>query len=200
MPEVEGAPAVDAAAVTGADEVDAVEPADLDGYQKLVEKLRGENKRLKADRTPQDEKDARTIAALKRENDALKPKASEYDRIAEASKTAEERAQEALKAAQDRAAAATQRVARAEVKAALAGLVDDPDSIIEDLNLSRFVNDDGDVNEDAVAALKSKYAGFAGKRGPRPDLSQGSAANGRSVVNPAAEFASILQSQLGSRG
>ena len=206
MPEQ--SPAVDGAEITGdqAAELlaDAVateaDPADLDGYQKLVEKLRGENKALKSDRTPQVEKDARTIAALKRQLKEYEPKVSEYDRLTEASKTAEERAQEALKAAEQRALAATQRVARAEVKAALAGLVDDPDSIVEDLNLARFVDDDGEINVDAIAALKQKYAGFAGKRGPKPDLSQGSGGNGRSVANPAADFASILQGQLGSRG
>jgi len=199
MPELADGTAADAANA-GESEIDAVEPADLEGYQKLVEKLRGENKTLKSDRTPQDEKDARTIAALKRDLKATEPKVSEYDRLAEASKTAEERAQEALKAAESRALASMQRVARAEVKAALTGLVDDPDSIVEDLNLARFVDDDGEINEGAIAALKTKYAGFTGKRGPRPDLSQGSGANGNTTANPAAEFASILQSQLGSRG
>ena len=131
---------------------------------------------------------------------AAEPKAAEYDRLAEASKTADERAQEAVKAADTRALASMQRVARAEVKAALTGLVDDPDSIVEDLNLARFVDDDCEINEGAIAALKTKYAGFTGKRGPRPDLSQGSGANGNTTANPAAEFASILQSQLGSRG
>ena len=127
------------------------------------------------------------------------PKAAEYDRLAAASKTEAERAQEALKAAETKAVASMQRVARAEVKAALTGLVDNPDSIIEDLNLSRFIDDDGEIKDDAIAALKTKYAGFAGKRGPRPDLSQGSGANGKTTANPAAEFASILQGQLGSR-
>ena len=131
---------------------------------------------------------------------AAEPKAAEYDRLAEASKTAEERSQEAVKAAETRALASMQRVARAEVKAALTGLVDDPDSIVEDLNLARFIDDDGEINDGAIAALKTKYAGFSSKRGPRPDLSQGSGANGKSVANPAAEFASILKSQLGSHG
>jgi flavin-binding protein dodecin len=130
---------------------------------------------------------------------AAEPKAAEYDRLAEASKTAEERSQEAVKAADTRALASMQRVARAEVKAALTGLVDDPDSIVEDLNLARFIDDDGEINDGAIAALKTKYAGFS-KRGPRPDLSQGSGANGKSVASPASDFASILQSQLGSRG
>ena len=128
---------------------------------------------------------------------AAEPKVAEYDRLAEASKTAEERAQEAQKAAEARAAAATQRVARAEVKAALAGLVEDPESIVEDLNLSRFVDDDGEIKQDAIDNLKAKYTGLSGRKGtPRPDRSQASGANGATPASPASEFASLIQGQL----
>jgi len=199
MPELADGTAADAANA-GESEDEAVEPADLEGYQKLVEKLRGDVKTLKSsDRKPQDERDKSMIAKLSRQIKDYEPKVAEYDRLTEASKTADERAQEALKAAENRALASMQRVARAEVKAALTGLVDDPDAIVEDLNLARFIDDDGEINDGAIAALKTKYAGFS-KRGPRPDLSQGSGANGKSVASPASDFASILQSQLGSRG
>lgn len=124
------------------------------------------------------------------------PKVAEYDRLAQASQTDAERATERATAAEARAAAATQRVARAEVKAALAGLVDNPDSIIEDLNLARFVSDDGEVNDDAIAALKSKYAAFGTRRAPRPDPSQASGANGGTTASPAQDFASILQTAM----
>lgn len=126
------------------------------------------------------------------------PKISEYDRLVAASKTDAERAQEATTAAEQRATTAMQRVARAEVKAALTGLVDDPDSIIEDLNLTRFVDDDGEVNEAALAALRTKYSAFTGRRAPRPDPSQASGAQGKAPAGPAQEFASIMQG-LGSR-
>jgi hypothetical protein len=128
------------------------------------------------------------------------PKVAEYDRLAAASQTEQERTQEVLKAAEDRAQAATQRVARAEVRAALTGLVDDPNSIVEDLNLARFIDDDGEIDQGAIDKLKAKYAGFSGPRAPRPDQSQASGANGRTTASPASEFASILQGQLGSRG
>lgn len=98
--------------------------------------------------------------------------------IEEAQKTAEQKAQDAAKAADQRAQAANQRVARAEVKAALTGIVDDPESIIEDLNLSRYLTDDGDVDEDAVAALRTKYEALRppSRRAPNPNPAQG--ANG----------------------
>lgn len=124
------------------------------------------------------------------------PKVAEYDRLAQASKTDAERATERASAAEARAEAATQRVARAEIKAALAGLVESPDSIIEDLNLARFVSDDGDVNDDAIAALKSKYAAFGTRRAPRPDHSQASGANGGTTASPAQDFASAIQSAM----
>lgn len=47
--------------------VDAPAPSNIEGYRALVEKLRTELKDTKADRTPQDEKDAKAIATLKRQ-------------------------------------------------------------------------------------------------------------------------------------
>jgi hypothetical protein len=49
------------------------------------------------------------------------------------------------------------KLAQARIEAALAKLVDDPAAIAEDLNLSAYVTDDGDVDEDKVQALKAKY-------------------------------------------
>jgi chromosome segregation ATPase len=128
---------------------------------------------------------------------AAEPKVAEYDRLAAASKSEAERAQEAQTAAEARATAAIQRVARAEVKAALAGVVDNPDAIVDDLNLSRFVDDDGEVDQQAVKALRDKYAGFGSPRPPRPDPSQGSGANGPAATGPAEEFASFIRAQIG---
>lgn len=53
-----------------------------------------------------------------------------------------------------------QRVAAAEIKAALTGIVPDPGDIVEDLNLARYVTDSGEVDTKAVAALKKKYEGL----------------------------------------
>jgi hypothetical protein len=127
---------------------------------------------------------------------AAEPKVTEYDRLLEASKTDQERAQEALTSSNQRATALEQRLARAEVRAALAGVVDNPDAIVDDLNLSRFVGEDGEVDANAIAALRQKYAGFSSPRPPRPDGSQASGANGRSTSSPADEFASLLQNTL----
>jgi hypothetical protein len=50
-----------------------------------------------------------------------------------------------------------QRIAAAELRAALTGLVPDPGSIVEDVNLAKFVTDDGEVDTEAVAAFRAKY-------------------------------------------
>lgn len=97
--------------------------------------------------------------------------------VEEQQKSAEQRAQDAARRAEERAQAAAERVAKAEIKAALTGVVDDPDSIIEDLSIRRFLADD-EPDEDAIAALKSKYEALRPptKRAPNPNPAQG--ANG----------------------
>lgn len=86
-----------------------------------------------------------------------------------ANQTDAERAQAAARQAEQRAEAAVRRVASAEIRAALTGVVPDPAAVVEDLDLGRFIDaDSGDVNTDAVAALKAKYAALAPPQGPRP--------------------------------
>ena len=94
-----------------------------------------------------------------------------------ANQTDAERAQAAARQAEQRAEAAVRRVASAEIRAALTGVVPDPAAVVEDLDLGRFIDSEsGDVNGDAVAALKAKYAALAppaGPRAPAPNPAQG---------------------------
>jgi hypothetical protein len=49
-------------------------------------------------------------------------------------------------------------LAAAQIKAELTGLVDDPASVVEDLNLSKFINpEDFSTNLDEVKKLKTKF-------------------------------------------
>ncbi len=75
-------------------------------------------------------------------------------------------------------------------------MVDDPDAIVDDLNLSKFITEDGDTDEAAVATLRSKYAGFSARRAPRPDSSQGSSGNARAASTPQEEFGSFLKAAI----
>ena len=179
--EIEGTAAD--AANTGEPEIEAVEPADIEGYQQLVEKLRGENKTLKSDRTPQDEKDARTIAALKRDLKASEPKVAEYDRLTEASKTAEERAQGLATAADARASKLLSRAVSAEVKALASEGFADPSDAAAFLDLGKYANADGDVDTDMIATdltdllTRKPHLGKPLTPGMKPNPAQGRSAS-----------------------
>lgn len=110
----------------------------------------------------------------KRLTDAA-PKLKEYDDLVAASQTEAEKTATRLTAAEEKASAAHARIAGAEVKAALTGVVDDPAAIIEDLNLSRFVTEDGEPDEDAIAELREKYEAMnpSGPKVPKKNPAQG---------------------------
>jgi hypothetical protein len=103
---------------------------------------------------------------------------AQWRQLEEASKTELQRAQEAAKSAEDRAAATLSRVATAELKAALTGVVPDPAGLIEDLNVAKFITADGNVDEAAIQQLRAKYAAFTPQAGPRPNPAQGGSAFG----------------------
>ena len=58
-----------------------------------------------------------------------------------------------------------QRLAGAEIRVALTGVVPDPGALVEDLNLARYITESGDVDVDAVAALREKFAGLTSAAG-----------------------------------
>lgn len=106
--------------------------------------------------------------------DALREKATLWDEVEAASTTEYERTQQALTQAETRYQAAQARVVTAELKAA--GV---PAELIEDLDLSRFIDGDGEIADDRIDALRTKYAALAPATGtPRmaPNPAQGSSA------------------------
>lgn len=113
---------------------------------------------------------ARKHEARAKENSAA---ASELESLRQSAMTDQEKA--VAEAEQRGRQAARVELARnlaaAEVKAALTGVVADPAQIVEDLNLERYVTDDGGVDAEKVAALRAKYEALAPK--PTTDLKQG---------------------------
>jgi hypothetical protein len=90
------------------------------------------------------------------------PKLAEWTRLKEESKSELERAQDAAVAAEGRIKSMLRDVAAAKVETALAGLPDELRStLLEDINVDRFIKDDGSVDADAIAGLRTKYAAFA---------------------------------------
>jgi hypothetical protein len=67
-------------------------------------------------------------------------------------------------------AAGMERLAAAEIKVALTGVVPDPASIVEDLNLARYLDEDGEIDADKVAELKAKYEAMAKPAGDVDDV------------------------------
>jgi len=109
----------------------------------------------------------------------MKLKLDEYQRLEEASRTELEKAQAAAQAASGDLSKLRQEVVSAKIEAALTGVVPDPAVILEDLNLSRFLSEDGAINGEAVTALRDKYAALApAKRSPAPNPAQGASASG----------------------
>lgn len=152
----------------------------------LVTSLREEVGRVKADRTPQDEKDAKTIATLKRQLADAEPIVSEFRRLEEASKTETERAKDAAAAAQQRVADLTNRAVQAEVKALAANTFADPSDATAFIDPAKYVNDAGEID---TAAIESDLADLLsrkphlgrtsdGPRPPAPNPAQGSSSTG----------------------
>jgi hypothetical protein len=51
-----------------------------------------------------------------------------------------------------------ERIARSSFLAAAKGRIADPKAVVEEINLRKYVDDDGDVDDDAIAALVDKLA------------------------------------------
>jgi hypothetical protein len=133
-----------------------------------------------------DETDWKALAQKwEKRSKANATKAAQFDELTESQKTAEQKAADAAQRA-DRLA---QQYVRAEVKSALAGVVPDPAAVVDDLNLSKFVTEDGDVDIEKVSALRAKYEALApaGSRAPRPNPAQGSVQPARTLAEMVAE-------------
>lgn len=143
---------------------DATAPVDeLAGLKSALEKERDARKAA--------EKDAKRARDLE----------TELAKLRETSLTDAEKALDAARREADQAARAevtsafAQRIAAAEIRAALTGVVKSPDAIVEDLNLAKFVTDTGDVDAEAVTRLREKFAAEAQGQPARPrgDADQG---------------------------
>jgi hypothetical protein len=113
----------------------------------------------------------------------LREQAAELERLQEENASADEKA---LKAARKEGASAErtrlgQRLAAAELKAAAAGKVAGFEALVEDLNLSKFVGEDGEPDAEAITATVERLIALAPaqqggqeeQRQAAPDLEQG---------------------------
>lgn len=93
--------------------------------------------------------------------------ASELEELRKSQMSEQEKAVEAARQTGETEATSkfAQRLAVAEIKAALTGIVDDPTVVIDELNLAKYVTDTGDVDAEAVTKLRDTFAALA-KREP----------------------------------
>lgn len=104
-------------------------------------------------------------------------KAKEFDQLKASQMSDTEKAVEAAREEGRKAAAAelAQQVVGARIEAALTGLVPNPAEIVEDLNLTKYLTDTGEVDSEAITKLREKYETLAKPaKGGAPDLKQGS--------------------------
>jgi hypothetical protein len=115
-----------------------------------------------------------------RDYDQLKEKAALVDQLQAASQTDTERATtEGLRKGRQEALTATvPRLVRAEFRAAAKGVLkpDQLTALLEDLDLMKYANDDGEVDEDRIAKKVAAFAPAEGDGDGRrafPDLGGG---------------------------
>ncbi|SDL27835.1 hypothetical protein [Streptomyces indicus] len=162
--------------------------ADPEAARKEIEKLRRES------------------ANYRSKNKELEPLARKAKELEEAQKSEQERLAEQLTASTERIQALQQRAVRSEVKALAAAEFADPEDAHAFLDLSAYVDDEGDVDtaaikQDLTDLLKRKphlgKPADTSPRPPRPDRSQGSSGNGNRTPNdPADVFADFMKQGL----
>ncbi|HUR05403.1 MAG TPA: hypothetical protein VM347_22875 [Nonomuraea sp.] len=172
--------------------------ATLDDDVKLALLNEGGKKALLAEREKAKQaRDARD-AALAKVQEFERAKLSDQERIAAD-----------LSDAQKQAETFRQRAVRSEVRALAAASFADPDDAAGALNLDDFINDTGDIDEQAIrSALDSllerkphwaKTQPPEGPRRPAPDRTQASGANKQRTLDPADEFAGFVNTRLTRR-
>ena len=62
-----------------------------------------------------------------------------------------------------------ERIARSTFLAAAKGRIENPAEVVEEINLKKYVDDDGEVDDDAIAALVDKLAPKSGKDDDQDD-------------------------------
>lgn len=111
------------------------------------------------------------------------PAVKRLQEIEDEQKTEAERIAEKLRAAEERAAASLARAARSEIRSRAVGIFEDADDALAAMDPSKYVNEDGDVDTDAVDAdlkdLLSRKPHWAKReKGLPTNPAQGSSAKG----------------------
>jgi len=126
-------------------------------------------------------------------------KAKEFDQLKASQMSETEKAvEEAKQAGRAEAMAETGKVlAAAEIRVALTGVVSDPAEIVEDLDLSKYLTDTGEVDTEKVEKLRRKYEAMAKPvKGSGPDLKQGNRGGDAPAQLTRADMAAMTPEQI----
>lgn len=149
-------------------------------------------------------------ANLRKRLKELEPLANEAQQLRDANKTETEKLQGQLETAEKRIATMRDRAVKSEVRSIAADMFADKTDPEAHLTLSDYVTEDGEIDTAQIEAdlaellerkphLGKPKAEPERKR-PAPDKTQASSANGKHAsIDPAEEFAGIIQSRLGRR-
>lgn len=142
------------------------------------------------------------IARLRKEAASYRIKARDARKAAKTAVTPP--AETDVKAAEERGRESARmeygvKLAGAEVRAALAGVVPDEQitDIVDDLNLTRYVGDDGDVDAEAIKSLRDKYTALLGTR-KTPKVNHGKTGSPATPKSTRDQGAEVLQSFFNS--
>jgi hypothetical protein len=192
-------------------EEDNAEEQDGDGEEKPKEAPKPKPPAFDAKRAEAKIRKANSEAAnLRKRLKELEPLAQEAQKVRDANKTETERLQGQLEAAEKRIASMRDRAVKSEVRSMAAELFADKTDAEAYLTLADYVTEDGEIDTDQIEAdlaelLERKpHLGKpkpeSERKRPAPDKTQASSANGkRTSIDPAEEFAGIIQSRLGRR-
>jgi hypothetical protein len=195
-----------------ADDSDETSTAgDSDGEESQEDKPKPKPPAFDAKRAEAKIRKANNEAAnLRKRLKELEPLANEAQQLRDANKSETERLQGQLETAEKRIATMRDRAVKSEVRSIAADLFADKTDPEAHLALSDYVTDDGEIDTAQIEAdlaellerkphLGKPKAEPERKR-PAPDKTQASSANGkRTSIDPAEEFAGIIQSRLGRR-
>lgn len=88
------------------------------------------------------------------------------------------------------------KLARASIEAALTGVVPNPADVIEDLNLARYIGEDGEPDSKAIDKLRAKYAALIPAAPAAPKVPTGKRGGVADVITTRAQLQSMTPDEI----
>lgn len=133
------------------DQVDDGDDGDGDEWQSVIKQWKAEGLKPK--------QIAERLAASRKWEQRAKKNSSAAEELARLKREGMSETEAAVAAARaEERVKGGERIARSSFLAAAKGRLSDPKAVVEEINLRKYVDDDGEVDDDAIAALVDKLA------------------------------------------